>query len=151
MNNRLTKEGLKKLKEELNYLKTTKRKEIAEKLKKAISYGDLSENAAYDEAKEAQSFLEGRIKELERTINSAEIIEKNNDGIVNVGSKVLVRDESGEEEEYTITGSVESDPLKGMISSDSPLGKKLMGKKVSDKVSVEAPDGKIEYEILKIE
>ncbi len=152
MKNKLTKEGYKKLKDELDYLRTTKRKEVAERLKQAISYGDLSENAAYDEAKEAQSFLEGRIKELEQMINSAEIIEKKKDGKVNVGSKVFLKDEEGEKEEYEITGSAaESDPLKGKISSDSPLGKNLMGKKVSDKVAVDTPGGKINYQILKIE
>ncbi len=150
MSNLLTEEGLKKLKEELKYLKTDKRREVSERLKEAISHGDLSENAAYEEAKEAQSFLEGRIRELENTINSAEIIEKKKDGRVNIGSKVLLKDGRGEEEEYTITGSAEADPLRGMISSDSPLGKKLIGKKVSDKVDVNTPGGKISYEILKI-
>ena len=149
--NYLTKQGFEELKKELNYLRNIKRREIAERLKKAISFGDLSENAAYEEAKDAQSFLEGRIKELEELLSSVEIIEKKNNGKVAMGSKVKIEGQEGLEE-YTIVGSAaEADPLKGMISSESPLGKELMGKKIGDKVEVEISQNRMKYKILKIE
>jgi len=141
------------MKNELDYLKKTKRREVAEKLRQAISFGDLKENAAYHEAKEDQAFLEGKIIELSNTIKNSVITERvPNKNIVSVGSGVKIRTESGEEEEYLIVNSTESDPLKGMLSAGSPMGKALIGKVRGEKCFLETPSGKkIEMEILKIE
>lgn len=147
----LTPEGLEKLKKELNYLKKVNRKEIAERLKQTASLGDLSENAAYDEAKEAQAFLEGRILELEETIRRAEVVKKiDKAGWVQLGSTVIVSS-NNEEERFKIVGTAEADPLKGKISMDSPLGKALLDKPEGATVTVDAPNGKIKYKIIKIE
>lgn len=147
----LTREGLEKLKKELEYLKTIKRKEIAKALEKAISFGDLTENAAYQEAKEAQAFLEGRILELEDIIEKAVIIsnQKKKD-IVQIGSIVTVKSD-GEKEKFQIVGPEEAKPLEGKISYQSPLGKSLLNKKSGEEVEVITPQGKIKYKILKIE
>ena len=151
----ITKEGLEKLKQELDYLKTTKRKEIAERLKQAIAFGDLSENAAYHEAKEAQAFMEGRILELEEIVRNAVIISngKNKDA-VNIGSTValeMVACDKKEKFKFTIVGMQEANPSEGKISNESPLGKTLLGRKNGETVEVETPTGKIKYKILKIE
>jgi len=148
----ITKQGLEKLKQELHELKTVKRKEMAQRLKHAISFGDLSENAAYSEAKDAQAFLEGRIAELEQTVKDAVIITAGSSrDTVGVGSIVTLKNkQSGEEEVFTITGSAEADPLQGKISNDSPLGKTLLGHKKGDTITFELPDGKTDYTILKI-
>ena len=146
----LTPEGLKKLKEELDYLKNVERKKVAEKLKHAAAFGDLSENAAYDEAKEAQGFLEGRISELRDVISQAKIIEKKGTEKVQIGSSVLVSSD-GKEKRFRIVGSEEVDILKGKISYQSPLGKALLNKNRGDKVGVDVPEGKIEYKIIAIE
>lgn len=145
----LTPEGLEKLKKELEYLKTTKRKEIAERLKQAIAFGDLSENAAYHEAKEAQGFLEGRILELTETVREAKIIQKSVSGRVALGSKVLLEVDN-EKEEFEIVGPNEANPIKGRISDVSPLGNELMGKKAGDSGELKTPAGKTKYKILKI-
>lgn len=152
----LTKEGLKKLKEELDFLKTVKLKEVAERLKEAISYGDLSENAEYEEAKNEQAFVVGRVVELERQIRNARIIvEKHAKGgvmVVDIGSTVTVRGGGGHgtSEVYTIVGSMEANSLEKKISNESPLGKGLLGGAVGDVVQVVAPAGTFKYEILKI-
>lgn len=146
----LTPEGLEKLKKELNYLKKVKRKEIAERLKKTASMGDLSENAAYHEAKEAQGFLEGRILELEETIKEAKVVKKiDKAGWVQISSTVVVSS-NGKEEKFKIVGTVEADPLNGRISLESPLGKALLDKPEGAVVTVKTPNGKIEYKIIKI-
>lgn len=152
----VTKEGLKKLKEELDHLKTARRQEVAQRLKEAISYGDLSENSEYEEAKNEQAFVEGRIIELEQKIKNAKIItEKKTDArgkMVDIGSTVNVQNtkEGKEPEEYTIVGSTEANPLESKISNESPLGKALLGRVKGDTVEVAAPSGKVKYEILKV-
>lgn len=149
----LTAAGLKKLQEELDQLKTVARKEVAARLAEAISYGDLSENAEYDAAKNQQAFIEGRILEVEDQIKSAEIIEysKSEKGLIQIGSTVtLKRTDEGTEHEYTIVGSTEADPLLHKISNESPVGDAILGKKVKDKVKVKAPGGIFEYEVVKV-
>lgn len=151
----ITKEGLEKLKEELNYLKEVKRKEVAERLKEAISYGDLSENAEYEEAKNEQAFVEGRILELEEKIKYVKIIEEHvkKGALVQLGSKVVIQNLSGKtksEEEYTIVGSTEADPVNHKISNVSPVGKALLDRRAGDTVKVTAPAGVMEYRIVKV-
>jgi len=148
----LTPEGLEKIKKELSYLKTVKRKEIAERLKQVIAFGDLSENFAYHETKEAQGFLEGRILELEEIIRNAKIIKKQKQtDKVQVGSMVLLIDANNEKQKFQITGPEEADVLSGKISFESPLGKALLNKLVGGKIKIETLEGKIQYKILKIE
>lgn len=153
----VTKEGLKKLKEELEILKTVRRQEVAQRLKEAISYGDLSENSEYEEAKNEQAFVEGRILELEQKIKNAKIIsEKRVDAKsgkdIDIGTTVTVRNRSeGEDPEtYIIVGSTEADPLEHKISNESPIGRALLGKKKGDIVEVPTPAGKFKYEVLKV-
>ena len=149
----VTKEGLKKLEEELKQLTEVRRKEVADRLAEAISYGDLSENSEYDEAKNEQAFVELRIKELEEQIKSAEIIKESQTvqkGVIQIGSTVKLKHPNGEEHEYTIVGSTESDPMMHKISNESPVGQAIIGKKAKDKVDVVAPSGKFKYEILKV-
>ncbi len=146
----LTREGYEKLKNELDYLKNVKRKEIAERLNHAIGFGDLSENAAYHEAKEAQSFMEGRILELEAMLRNAEIVENKNSGFVCLGSEVDLECE-GKKEKFKIVGPNEADPLLGKISAESPLGKALMERKQGETVIIETAEGKAKYKILKFE
>ncbi len=151
----ITKEGLRKLKEELDYLKTVRRQEVAQRLKEAISYGDLSENSEYEEAKNEQAFVEGRIIELEQKVKNAKIITEKKADIrhikeVDIGSTVTVanRTDNDDPETYTIVGSTEADPLEHKISNESPIGKALLSKKKGDTVEIASPSGKIEYEIL---
>ena len=147
----LTKAGLQRIMDELERLKGAGRKEVAEKLKEAISYGDLSENAEYDEAKNQQAFLEARIIELEEQIKKAEIVEEKHTGEVTIGSVVTLRRTSdGDEHEYTMVGSTEADILSHKISNESPVGNAIMGKKAKDKVVVETPMGDLEYVVLKV-
>ena len=149
----LTDEGLRKLEEELEQLKTVKRKEIAEKIKEALSFGDLSENSEYDEAKNEQAFVEARILQLEATLKNVRVLDDDelNNEIVSVGSKVTLRDvEFDEKVEYQIVGSTEADPADGKISDESPVGKGLIGHKLGETVVIEAPVGDIKYEILEI-
>ena len=149
----LTFEGLKKLEEELHTLKVVRRKEVAQKIKEARGQGDLSENAEYDAAKEEQAGIESRIIVLEKMLRNAEVIDEDDieSGIVSIGSRVKVLDiEFDEKIEYLIVGSTEADPFAGRISNESPLGVSLIGRKPGDKITVEAPDGTVEYEILEI-
>ena len=147
----LTKEGYKRLQEELEYLRTEKRSEVAERLRDALEDGELIENAELEAAKNEQSFVEGRIKELEILLSNAKIIEENNHtDSVQVGSKVKVKEEGYDPEEYVIVGAAEADPRLGRISNESPIGQALLNKKAGDKVKVEAPGGEFEVEILSI-
>jgi len=149
----LTDEGLRKLEEELEYLKTQKRKEVAEKIKHARGFGDLSENSEYDEAKDEQAKVELRIVEIEKMLKNAKVIDDSeiNLDVVSVGTKLKIYDHEYEEElEYSIVGSTEADPTKGKISDESPIGKALLGKKTGDIVDVETPGGIIKIEILAI-
>lgn len=152
--NLMTYAGLKKLEDELHELKVVRRKEVAEKIKEAREQGDLSENAEYDAAKDEQRDIEARIEELEAILKNAEVVVEDEADTekINVGCKVLVYDEEFEEEvEFKIVGSTEANSLQGKISNESPLGKALIGSKVGDEISVEAPAGMMNYKILKIE
>ena len=149
----LTSEGLKKLQDELDNLKTVRRKENTAAIKMARSFGDLSENSEYDEARNEQAEIEARIVEIETMLNNAKVIDEDNidTDVVSVGSKVTVMDmEDKEEEEYLIVGSTEADPMNGKISDESPVGSALLGHKIDEVVTVEAPLGKMEYKIIKI-
>jgi len=149
----LTYDGLKKLEEELQNLKTVRRKDVAEKIKEARGQGDLSENAEYDAAKEEQAEIEARIVVLEKMLRNADVIDEEelNRNVVNVGNTVRLMDkEFNEEVEYTIVGSAEADPVGGRISNESPLGLALLGKTIGDIVEVTAPDGAIQFEVLSI-
>ena len=149
----MTYEGVKKLEDELEYLKTVKRKEITEKIKVALGYGDLSENSEYDEAKNDQAFTEGRIVTLENMLKNAVVVDESEipHDIVPVGSKVRVKDfEFDEEVDYTIVGSEEADPMNFKISNESPVGKALIGRKIGEIVEVQVPDGVNKFEILEI-
>ena len=138
----VTREGLKKLQEELDHLKTVRRQEVAQRLKEAISYGDLSENSEYEEAKNEQAFVEGRVLELERKIKNAKIIsEKTDHRAVEIGSTVTVRNKTSRDE---------ADPIDNKVSNESPIGKAFLGKKRGDHVEVIAPGGTFKYEILKV-
>ena len=150
----LTPEGLQKIKDELEYLTTTRRKEVAKMIGEAIAEGDLKENAGYDEAKNAQGFLEGRVRELEQMLKRAQIIDNNgvDKNTVALGCTVVVCEVGTDfEERYMIVGAVQADPTNGLISNESPMGKALLGKKVGAKVTVESPGGEIEFEIRQIE
>ncbi len=148
----LTLEGKKKLEEELKYLTTVRRKEVAAAIQSAKEEGDISENSAYDEAKLTQGFLEGRIQTIEVQLREAVIIEKNGaSDQVDVGSKVTVVEEGFDEETYHIVGSAEADPLNGKISNESPIGRALLGAKKDDTVRAETPNGEIVFKVVKIE
>ena len=150
----MTYEGVKKLEEELEYLKTVKRKEITEKIKVALGYGDLSENSEYDEAKNDQAFTEGRIIQLENMLKNAVVVDESEipKDKVSVGSIVKVMDyEFDEEVEYTIVGSAEADPMNFKISNESPVGKALIGAHTGDEVEVEMPSGIMKYKVLEIQ
>ncbi|MBZ2385820.1 transcription elongation factor GreA [Anaerococcus murdochii] len=148
----LTKEKLEKLEDELEYLKTKKRPEMAEKIKIARSFGDLSENADYDEAKNEQGEVESRIMKIEDMIRNAKTIEVNeNADVVGVGNTVTLYDEEFEEDvEYKIVGTAESNPLEGYISNESPVGEAIIGHKVKDRVEVDTPNGKMYFVIKNI-
>ncbi len=150
---KVTDDGLKKLQDELEYLKTEGRTDIAEKIKVARGYGDLSENSEYDDAKNEQAKIEARIVELEAMLKNVEIIKdiKGAAKTVVVGVKVKVYDEEfDEEDEYYVVGSTEADPANNKISDESPVGRALIGHKVGDIVTVEAPAGEIKLKIVKI-
>ena len=150
----LTYEGLKQREEELENLKTVRRKEVAEKIKEARGQGDLSENAEYDAAKEEQAEIESRIVFLEKMLRNAEVIddEELSKDVVSVGSTVRLYDtEFDEEVEYTIVGSAEADPMEGRISNESPVGMGLLGHRVGETVCIEAPEGEVKFDILAIE
>ncbi|MBE7041492.1 MAG: transcription elongation factor GreA [Ruminococcaceae bacterium] len=149
----LTYEGLKERERELEYLKTEKRKEISEKIKVALGFGDLSENAEYDEAKNEQAEVELKIVKLEKMLKNAKIIDDEDisTDVVSMGIKVKVLDiDMEEEEEYYIVGSEEANPMENKISDESPVGKALIGAKIGDTVTVEAPNGSFEMKILEI-
>ena len=149
----LTDEGLKKLEEELEQLKTVTRKEVADKIKVALSFGDLSENSEYYEAKNEQALVESRIVQIEAMLKNVKILDEDeltNDN-VSVGSKVKLFDkEFNEEVDYQIVGSTEADPMSGRISDESPVGQGLLGHKVGDVVEIETPGGVCLYEVLEI-
>ncbi len=149
----LTYEGLKKLEEELEFLRGTKRKEVAERIKQALSFGDISENSEYDEAKNEQAQVEGRIVQLESMLKHARIIDEDevNTDVVSLGSKVKIFDiEFDEEVEYLIVGSTEANPLKSKISNESPVGAALIGHTKGETVEVQVPDGVLKFKILEI-
>jgi transcription elongation factor GreA len=149
----MTYEGVKKMEDELEYLRTVKRKEISEKIRFALSFGDLSENSEYDEAKNEQAFVEGRIVQLENMLKNVTIVDESEipSDVVSVGCIVKVKDcDLNEEVEYSIVGSAEADPVNNKISSESPVGKSLLGKKVGDTVEVQVPDGVSKYNIISI-
>jgi len=148
----LTKEGYDKLVEKLNYLKSVRRIEISERLKAAIALGDLSENSEYDDAKNEQAFLEGEIQDLETKIRNSDIIKGGSGEIVQMGSKVTLKDlEFDEEETYMLVGSTEADPDDAKISNESPVGAAILGQPVGVTVDVHTPTGIIKYKIMKIE
>lgn len=151
---KLSAERLEELKQELNYLKTVREKEVADQIKEARSFGDLSENSEYDEAKNEQGKLYSRIAELDEILSNYTIIEEQETArdIVHVGNNVVVKDlEFDETLTYQIVGSQEADPMNGRISEDSPFGKALLGNAVGDEVQVEAPAGVLRYRILEIQ
>ncbi|HHT63001.1 MAG: transcription elongation factor GreA [Bacillota bacterium] len=149
----LTVEGLKKLEEELEQLKTVRRREVAARIKQAIEFGDISENSEYEDAKNEQAFIEGNIMALEKKLRNARVIDTNDVDVdtVSVGSTVRIKDmSSGEELDYTIVGSVEADPAKNKISNESPVGKALLGHIIGDEVEINVPVGIIKYKVLNI-
>ncbi len=153
----LTQEGLEKLEQELEELKSVKRKEIAEKIKVALSFGDLSENSEYDEAKNEQAIMEARIADIEVTLKNVKVIDESelSNENIHIGSKVEVRvsnPRTGKSDvyNYKIVGSNEADPLSGNISDESAVGKALLGHKIGEKIEVEVPAGVMEYEVLAI-
>jgi len=150
----LTEEGLHKVKEELEYLITVRRREVAQMIAEAKAEGDISENAGYDEAKTAQGFLEGKIRELENVLKKAQVIAEDETpaNVINIGRTVVVREDGTDlEESYTFVGSLEADPLHGRVSNESPMGKALLGKKKGQKAIVESPGGQIVFKIIKVE
>lgn len=149
----LTDEGLRKLEEELEYLKTVKRKEVAEKIKVALSFGDLSENSEYDEAKNEQAIVESRIAQLEAMLKNVTILDEDEltTECINIGCKIVVKDiEFDEVLNYQIVGSTEANPAEGRISDESPVGEALLGHRVSDVVEIETPGGTATFEVLEI-
>ena len=149
---RMSLERKKELEAELEYLQTVREKEVSEQIKEARSFGDLSENSEYDEAKNEQGKLYSKIAEIKDLIENAVITEYGTGNSVVMGSRIIVREVGEEEDEsYQIVGSQEADPMQGRISDESPMGRALMGHQVGDKVSLEAPVGVIHYEIIAIE
>ncbi len=149
----LTRDGYRKLQDELDYLRTYKRQEIAERLHEAMDGGELIENAEYEAAKNEQAFVEGRIKELEILLAMARVIDETPPAadVVQVGSTVTIQEEGLESEQYTIVGAAEANPADGRISNESPLGKALLNRKIGEKVQVDAPAGTFVVSILKVE
>ena len=149
----MTYAGLRALEDELEQLKTVKRKEVAEKIKVARGYGDLSENSEYDEAKNEQGLVEGRIALLEKMLKHARVVTEDelSTDHISVGRHVRIKDEDGDEDEYDITGSTEADPVNGKISDESPIGAALIGHSVGDKVDITLPSGAVvQYEVMEI-
>ncbi|HNR96247.1 MAG: Transcription elongation factor GreA [Chloroflexi bacterium ADurb.Bin180] len=147
----LTAEGRRKLQEELDHLRTVRRPAVARQIHEAKEGGDIMENAGYDEAKNEQAFVEGRIMTLEALLNQVQIISEGSQGeVVSLGSKVTVAEERGDAEVFNIVGKAEADPGKGRISNESPLGRALMGRRKGEKVTVQAPDGPVVFRILKV-
>ena len=151
---KLSAERLEELKSELTYLKTVREREVADQIKEARSFGDLSENSEYDEAKNEQGKLYSRIAELENILSNCSVIEENNhdDDTVRLGCRIIVEDaETGDVETYQVVGSQEADPMNGRISEESPFGKALLGAREGDLVVVEAPAGNIEYKVKSVQ
>ena len=149
----LTSEGVRKLEQELQKLKTVRRREVADRIKQALAFGDLSENSEYDEAKNEQAFIEGRIVTLEKLLRNAKVIDDDDisTDVVSVGAAVKVLDiEFDDVIEYTIVGSAEANPGKNKISNESPVGRALLGKSIGSEVEVDVPDGVIKLKILEI-
>ena len=148
----LTPEGLRKLEEELEFLKSVKRKEVAERIKQSKEFGDLTENSEYEDAKNEQAFVEGRILTLEGMLRNVKVINNHDvrSDVVTIGSTVQLTDESGEDLTYTIVGSAEADPLHDRISNESPVGRALLGKRKGQTVTVQAPAGTAKYTIRAI-
>lgn len=147
----LTAEGLKKIEDKLEHLKSVRRREVAERIKQAIEFGDISENSEYEDAKNEQAFIEGEILTLEKMLRNAKLIEKNESDVVTIGSTVVLKDlEFGDELEYTIVGSAEADPTEAKISNESPVGAEILGKKVGSIVEVNVPAGVLKYEVIGI-
>jgi transcription elongation factor GreA len=149
----LTPEGLKKHEDELEFLKSVKRREVAERIKLAISYGDISENSEYEDAKNEQAFVEGRIMTLEKMLRNARIIhgDEINTDMVSIGATVTLRDmEFNQDVTYTIVGSAEADPGNNKISNESPVGRSLLGKSIGSTVDVVVPAGTIQFKVLDI-
>ncbi len=151
----LTREGYQKLQEELEYLRTVKRLEVANRLHEAMEGGELIENAEYEAAKNEQAFVEGRIQEVEMILASARIIDekgkKDKNGLIQVGSTVTIKENNGSPETYTIVGAAEANPREGKISNESPIGKAILNHRVGEEMSVEAPSGTIKVKIVKVE
>ena len=149
---KMSRERYEELQKELDYLQTVREKEVSELIKEARSYGDLSENSEYDEAKTEQGKLYSKIAEYKNLLENAEIVEHTHRaGVIGIGSRVKVLDvEFGEESEYQIVGSQEANPMSGRISDDSPFGKGLIGHKVGETVTIEAPAGELKFEILNV-
>lgn len=145
----ITQEGLDKLNEELEELVNVRRPEVVGRIKTAKELGDLSENAEYTSAKEDQSFIEGRIQEIEHTLKHAKVVKSSNSDSVGIGSKVKVSID-GDEDEFELVGQTESDPDAGKISIESPVGMALLGHKAKDKVKVQTPDGSVDYTIISV-
>ncbi|MFW5961925.1 MAG: transcription elongation factor GreA [bacterium] len=149
----LTEEGFEKLENELEYLETEKRREVAKRIKVAREFGDISENSEYDDAKNEQAFVEGRIQEIKNMLNNAHVVknEEVTDKRVNLGTTVMLHDlDSDEKISYTLVGSAEADPLNYKISNESPIGKAILGHVIGDEVTVETPAGDVDYEIISI-
>ncbi|WP_019554932.1 transcription elongation factor GreA [Propionispira raffinosivorans] len=149
----LTEAGLKKLEEKLEKLKSVRRIEVAERIKQAIDFGDISENSEYEDAKNEQAFIEGEILTLEKMLRNSQIIEddKSNKGIVALGNTVVIKDlEFNEDQVYTIVGSAEADPKDLKISNESPVGQAIIGKKIGDTIEVHVPAGVLQYQIVEI-
>ena len=149
----ITPEGLEKLKEEIDHLSTAKRREVAERIKEAREFGDISENAEYDDAKNEQAMLEARIAQLEEKLRSATVIDQSDLGtdVVRVGSVVHVKDEGGKSTKYTIVGSAEANPTEAKLSNESPVGKALLGRKRGEEVKFGTPRGQRKLKITKID
>ena len=151
--NFLTKEGFEKLQDELDYLRTVKRQEVADRLHEAMEGGELIENAEYEAAKNEQAFVEGRIQELEILLATARVIEDNKKiraDTIQVGSTVTIQEDGYEEETYTIVGAAEANPREGKISNESPIGKAILNHRPGEEVQVETPDGAYSVRIVKI-
>ena len=149
----LTEAGLKKLEEKLEKLKSVRRIEVAERIKQAIDFGDISENSEYEDAKNEQAFIEGEILTLEKMLRNSQIIEddKSNKDIVALGNTVVIKDlEFNEDQVYTIVGSAEADPKDLKISNESPVGQAIIGKKIGDTIEVHVPAGVLQYQIVEI-
>jgi transcription elongation factor GreA len=147
----VTHDGLKKLEDELEHLRTVKRQEVAQRLHEAMEDGELIENAEYEAAKNEQAFVEGRILELEHMLAQAQVIEPGKStGVVGIGSTVVIQENGKSAETYTIVGAAEANPREGLISNESPLGQSLLDHKVGDEVEVRAPAGTLRFRIVKI-